>query len=967
MRGLLWIAVIVLMVVNTENGFGQSHLSAVWAVDDGEKVRQDDLQHWAKSSANNEVWNGSSISLFGAINEVVAFQVILEAAGSPASNVTVALDSLVNGSAVITNSGVVGDPSDFVGKHVELFVEHYTNVTQRSPFTAGYGLPNSRPLPDADFLGMMPDALVPFDAPVKSPAHGQGGAPFGIGAGKNQGVWVDIYIPKDAVAGVYAGTVRVVEGGVTTYRLPLTLRVYNFTLPDETHQRSFFSWDSDLLTNRYGIACNTPGYWDMYRKFMNMAHRHRMTLVDGRENLATFESHLGEYYTGAAYTAQHGYEGPGMGVGDRTYSIGTYDQPNNGFISGFSPNTKEVWQASADAWEQWFLDNAPQTLRFKYFDDEGDVTNPTVVQSIQDKCTWIKSSPGPGKNLHRFFTKEFVYKGFYDYIDIWSLSAQPGLLLNDMRTRRPSGDLFSSYNGTRPMWGNMELIDVYATDNRVNPWICWKYGVDLLFYWTTSFYAENLPPSPNAKNVWNDNFLPSGSPYGSIKAWGAGMLFYPGVDVLYPDDSRGVQGPIGCVRIKNFRRGQQDYEYLWLAKKMGIDVSGIVNQIVPHALDDWGDSYTSSAGFNQQPTYAQKGYLFENARRAIAQMLDAESEGGTTPAGTISVTPGVLPTGGGTVTISWSASGVSTAQIDNGIGIVGASGTRSLQVSNTTTFTLTASNGTDSLRVASTVNVESGAPDTANIVSNPSFESGTSPWVSYSNGNASFEAKGPGRDGHLAAHLSIAQPGSNEQLYQYELVLEPNTAYRLAFSAYSNSGDNMDVSLIQHVAPYADYGLSASSVELGTGWQDYTIEFTTRNFSAPVDDGRLRFSFAPYAQSGDEYWIDNVMLQEAETASGVSAQSGGKSGPSKFGLNQNYPNPFNPTTQVTYTLAAAEPVTLKVFDPLGREIATLVDSEEQRPGMHSVQFDGAHLSSGAYFCRLITPHYAQTMRMMLVR
>ncbi len=966
MKGILRIAFCVLIFSNPIIVYGQSHLSAVWAVDDGEKVRQNDLSHWAKSSPKNEVWNGSRISLFGAKNEIVAFQVILEAATSTAGDVTVALDSLVNGGSVITNTGNTADPTDYVGKRIEMFVEHYTNVTQRSPFTAGYGLPNSRPLPDADYLGPIPDALVPFEAPVKSPAHGQGGAPFSIAAGLNQGVWVDVYIPKDAQAGTYAGVVRIVEGGATTSRIPVSLKVNNITLPDESHQRNFFAWSQELLENRFGLTYNTPEYWAMYRKFMNMAHRHRMSLVDGRESLANFDAHLGEYYTGAAYTTHNGYEGPGMGTGERTYSIGTYDQPNSGFVSGFYPNTQAAWQSAADSWETWFQNHAPQTLRFKYMDDEGDVNNPDVVQAIKDKCTWIKSSPGPGKNLHRFFTKEFVYKGFYDYIDIWSLSAQPGLLLSDIKTRRPSGDMFSGYNGTRPMWGNMELIDVNATDNRVDPWICWKYGVDVIFYWTIAFYAEYVPPSPNAKNVWDDNYLPSGNPYGSIKSWGAGMYMYPGIDVLYPDDSRGVQGPVSCIRMKNFRRGQQDYEYLWLAKQAGIDVSGIVNQVVPHALDDWGDSYTSAASFNQQPAYAQQGYLYEDARRAVAQLLDGESAGAT-PTATIAATPEILSAGGGQVTVTWNADGASVVHIDNGIGNVSASGTRTVQVSSTTTFTLTAAAGPDSIRASTTVNVEAGELDTANVVANASFETGTDPWIAYSNAQATFDANAAGRDGGLAGHVAIVQSGSNEQLYQYNLVLKPNTQYVLAFAAYSSSGRSMDVSLCEHVAPYTNYGLASNPVALQSSWKDYAINFTTKNFLTTVNDGRLRFSFAPYAQNGDEYWIDDVSLLEVNTTTAVAPNGQSAAAPVRYGLQQNYPNPFNPTTQLTYALAAAAPVSLKVYDPLGRLVATLVEGEVEAAGVHRVQFNGAGLSSGAYFCRLTTPQSSQTVRMLLLR
>ena len=76
-----------------------------------------------------------------------------------------------------------------------------------------------------------------------------------------------------------------------------------------------------------------------------------------------------------------------------------------------------------------------------------------------------------------------------------------------------------------------------------------------------------------------------------------------------------------------------------------------------------------------------------------------------------------------------------------------------------------------------------------------------------------------------------------------------------------------------------------------------------------------------------------------------------KSLPKSFALFQNYPNPFNPTTAISYQLSAASNVTLKVYDILGREVATLVNGRETA-GNYSVTFNGSRLASGVYFYRL---------------
>lgn len=88
--------------------------------------------------------------------------------------------------------------------------------------------------------------------------------------------------------------------------------------------------------------------------------------------------------------------------------------------------------------------------------------------------------------------------------------------------------------------------------------------------------------------------------------------------------------------------------------------------------------------------------------------------------------------------------------------------------------------------------------------------------------------------------------------------------------------------------------------------------------------------------------------------------------PNNFVLKQNYPNPFNPTTSIEYSVPSNEYVSLKVYDILGREIATLV-SEQKSAGSYEVKFDGSNLSSGVYFYKLNAGNYNQVMKMILLK
>jgi hypothetical protein len=88
--------------------------------------------------------------------------------------------------------------------------------------------------------------------------------------------------------------------------------------------------------------------------------------------------------------------------------------------------------------------------------------------------------------------------------------------------------------------------------------------------------------------------------------------------------------------------------------------------------------------------------------------------------------------------------------------------------------------------------------------------------------------------------------------------------------------------------------------------------------------------------------------------------------PKVFALEQNYPNPFNPSTVMSYQLPVASNVSLKVYDVLGREVATLVNGR-QEAGRYSVSFNAASFASGVYFYRLQAGNFVQTKKMMLVK
>lgn len=88
--------------------------------------------------------------------------------------------------------------------------------------------------------------------------------------------------------------------------------------------------------------------------------------------------------------------------------------------------------------------------------------------------------------------------------------------------------------------------------------------------------------------------------------------------------------------------------------------------------------------------------------------------------------------------------------------------------------------------------------------------------------------------------------------------------------------------------------------------------------------------------------------------------------PDKFEVHQNYPNPFNPATTISFVISHQLFVRLKVYDVLGREVATLLN-EVKQPGEYSVTWDAGNIPSGVYFYRLQAGKFLATKKLLLIK
>ncbi|MGD0579782.1 MAG: glycoside hydrolase domain-containing protein [Bryobacteraceae bacterium] len=571
-------------------------VAAVWAVNDSEKVARDDLANANKGG--NSAWDGTRIFLFGARNEMLAFQVIVESGANGIQQLSLSLPALTStsGSSTITYQAPGDDPSQYAGRPIQIFSENYMYIP--GPSSATWIYVAGSPSAPAGIVGWKPVQLVPENALAS-----RGGFPLTVSPRQNQGFWIEIYTGKDLSAGVYEGEVQVSADG-TVISVPVELELFDFTLPDQNSINAMFYYESSQPELYQGLNLDAE-----YHRF---AHRNRVEFVNAYDQPTALAAH--GRFDGSAFTAATGYGGPGEGTGNRILPATFY-----------GPGTAYDTQASAsntsDQWMTFLAGFLPQATTFVYLPDEPSSDQYPYIRTVSSN---IKSDPGIGKTLPLFVTSQWV-PDLDGAIDIWC-AAPSEYVIGTAIAERAKGHRYWTYNGGRP-FAPAIVIDSPATDPRAMIWACFKHGIETYFYWHTDHWLHNSQkPTNRLQNVWGNpiTFDSRGTPGGAF-AYGDGVLMYPGTDVQFPDQNRGIVGPVSTIQLANFRRGLQDHLYLSMGRQLGLGalVDELVGTLVPQVFSD---TYASAP-----VSFSQTGNDYENARRRLANRIASALHRGRAP------------------------------------------------------------------------------------------------------------------------------------------------------------------------------------------------------------------------------------------------------------------------------------------------------------------------------------------------
>ena len=567
----------------------KTSVGTIWAVNDGKKIEKDDLNNPHKAA--NSVWDGRKIKLFGARNEIIAFQLIVEADRKGISALSVSLRDLTQrgGKAKIVYAPPAADPTQYVGRPIQLFSVNYMNVT--APTQADWIYRPGTPAAPKDPTGWKPVQLVPENA-----EPGKGGFPLKVEPARNQAIWIEIYTARDLPAGIYEGSVLVNADGKST-TIPVELELFDFTLPDQNSMHAMVYYESMQPELYQGQNLDA--------EFHRFAHRQRIELVHGY-NVSSVKAAMGRF-RGSDFTSEQGYEGPGEGVGNTIVPASFYG-PGEEYDEKAS-----AWRKS-DEWMSFLKGNLPNAITFLYMPDEPGPSEYARIRKIADN---IHSNPGPGRELRTLVTKKYT-KELDGAIDIWDSGPQ-GFHIPTVLRERARGRDYWIYNGGRPHGGAI-VIDAPATDARSIIWACFKHDIKVYFYWHGVHWRHNSQKVGNRiQNVWSNpvTFDNRGQPNKPITsqsfANGDGVLIYPGQEKLHPAEDRRIAGPCSTVQLANFRRGLQDHQYLTLARQLGL------NQLVDEALRTTVPRVFSDAG--PRVGFSESGSEYERVRYRLAKAI----------------------------------------------------------------------------------------------------------------------------------------------------------------------------------------------------------------------------------------------------------------------------------------------------------------------------------------------------------
>lgn len=518
----------------------------------------------------NYAIESGAVILHSAKNETVASQWLIKGADRAGLRLKI---------SDFSRAGVVSKTQPRVSQ----FLAHYHRV-DRGAYSWG---PDSKVLP---WPASYPDALVPqqhFCSGQKTYSS----IPDTAAEGESSLFWQDIYVPSDMPAGTYRAEVELLKAEQSLAKSSIELHVWPVTLPDETSIDAVGELYRSYRLEGAGEKPHTAEWRAMSHCYQQLAHAHRSTFLERdlvmpatEEQWRDYEAHYGSMLDGSLFSAEYGYSGTGENAPVSVWRM-PWPQPYDVTLAGpLKPEALRRYTQQAQQWQARARQNHWDSTRwFAYVFDEVDGpehTDPLYLAMAHRQMALVQEAIDTGTEapiIDLLWTSHSDPSVWNDdpaldlrgKIRLWAPNAHaasPAFLAE----QRKQGNRTWFYHSGHPAVG---VHSINASGIELRTWgvIAARYGVDGVLMWAVNLGNDDKPFADPSYKPEDDRF-------------GNGVLVYPGnqLDKIgFPKSP----GAIPSIRLKNWRRGLQDFELARLAEQKNPSATAeLLRGMVPQAL-----------------------------------------------------------------------------------------------------------------------------------------------------------------------------------------------------------------------------------------------------------------------------------------------------------------------------------------------------------------------------------------------
>lgn len=513
----------------------------VWVAPAEQKVRSDD-----RIEKDNLIWSekDKKIAVAGAGNEHVPFQVVITTSvkGSPREI------KVPDGFMIETSDLTSAQGNKIRKENINCYLEHYIMLFATSSAVGA--------------TGYWPDAIVPIKKPFSMAAQ--------YDIVKNRPIWVDMFIPSGTKGGEYSGNIEVTQHGELVQKLQLVVKVYDFSLPDQTSLITYMNVSKDQLAHFYHKPSNSDEVTDITQVYYDKLFTNRMEpwfidmlrpdieLKDNKVKV-TFDHERYLYYMNTLKTKRV-LLNAFPGNLNRLMTAQPFSDEYNKIVKSYLSQVEAYF--NKNKWHDRLVFNSP-------------IDEPRSLEDYENTRKWGSLVKESTTNVPFLVTRTPVFpkdhpewgslQGYVTNYSIHGNHLNDPLVKQAILDEKSRGGEITWYISCDQCFPQPNyFIDAPAMDLVMVPWITSRYKMDGILYWAINWWSETANPWLNA-NTFHSGFLCSD---GSVLN-GEGSLWYPGDYVERYTGQPNVNGPVSSIRFELLREGIEDYVYLSMLGELG--------------------------------------------------------------------------------------------------------------------------------------------------------------------------------------------------------------------------------------------------------------------------------------------------------------------------------------------------------------------------------------------------------------